>query len=167
MIAANAREMFQDDSGITVESSSPEWVCLRIAPDLDLKLKVVNYFRQRMQPDLPPDLCEQLCVALDELLANAMEHGCQNGDQRTIELTHMRTARAVLFQLRDAGPGFSWKSLRHAAINNPIEDPLQHIEFRSKMGLRPGGFGIMLVRQIADELIYNEKGNEVLFVKYL
>jgi anti-sigma regulatory factor (Ser/Thr protein kinase) len=33
--------------------------------------------------------------------------------------------------------------------------------------MRPGGFGIMLVRQIADELIYNEAGNEVILVKYL
>jgi anti-sigma regulatory factor (Ser/Thr protein kinase) len=33
--------------------------------------------------------------------------------------------------------------------------------------MRPGGFGIMLVKQIADELIYNEAGNEVMLVKYL
>ncbi len=33
--------------------------------------------------------------------------------------------------------------------------------------MRPGGFGIMLVKQIADELIYNESGNEVMLIKHL
>jgi anti-sigma regulatory factor (Ser/Thr protein kinase) len=35
------------------------------------------------------------------------------------------------------------------------------------MGMRPGGFGILLVKQIADELIYSERGNEVVLVKFL
>jgi anti-sigma regulatory factor (Ser/Thr protein kinase) len=52
-------------------------------------------------------------------------------------------------------------------VNNPPEDPLRHTKFRLRKGLRPGGFGIMVVRQIADELIYNEHGNEVLLIKYL
>jgi len=33
--------------------------------------------------------------------------------------------------------------------------------------LRPGGFGVMMARQLVDELVYGEKGNEVLLVKYL
>ena len=41
------------------------------------------------------------------------------------------------------------------------------MEVRNEMGLRPGGFGILVSRNLADELIYNEKGNEVLLVKYL
>jgi len=31
----------------------------------------------------------------------------------------------------------------------------------------PGGFGIRLVQQLADELLYNEKQNEVILIKYL
>jgi anti-sigma regulatory factor (Ser/Thr protein kinase) len=33
--------------------------------------------------------------------------------------------------------------------------------------LRPGGFGILLAKNIIDELIYSEKGNEGMLVKYL
>jgi anti-sigma regulatory factor (Ser/Thr protein kinase) len=33
--------------------------------------------------------------------------------------------------------------------------------------LRPGGFGILLAKKLVDELIYDEKGNDVLLVKYL
>ncbi len=38
---------------------------------------------------------------------------------------------------------------------------------REEKGLRPGGFGLLMTRQVADELIYNEAHNEVVFVKYL
>jgi anti-sigma regulatory factor (Ser/Thr protein kinase) len=38
---------------------------------------------------------------------------------------------------------------------------------RDERGMRPGGFGILLAKRLVDELIYNEKGNEVVLVKYL
>ena len=38
---------------------------------------------------------------------------------------------------------------------------------REEKGIRPGGFGLVLIRAIADELVYNERQNEVVFVKYL
>jgi hypothetical protein len=37
---------------------------------------------------------------------------------------------------------------------------------RAALGMRPGGFGIMLTRALVDELIYNEKGNEALLIRY-
>jgi anti-sigma regulatory factor (Ser/Thr protein kinase) len=33
--------------------------------------------------------------------------------------------------------------------------------------MRPGGYGIVLVQQIVDELVYNQRGNEVIVIKYL
>jgi anti-sigma regulatory factor (Ser/Thr protein kinase) len=38
---------------------------------------------------------------------------------------------------------------------------------RQEKGLRPGGFGLLMTRQLVDELLYNEAQNEVIFVKYL
>jgi hypothetical protein len=38
---------------------------------------------------------------------------------------------------------------------------------RDKLGLRAGGFGLLMTGAIADELIYNEAHNEVIFIKYL
>lgn len=73
----------------------------------------------------------------------------------------------ILLQVRDAGPGFDLNGVAHAAVNNPPDNPLRHAEARAKLGMRPGGFGILLVKQIADDLIYNEQGNEVVLVKYL
>jgi anti-sigma regulatory factor (Ser/Thr protein kinase) len=33
--------------------------------------------------------------------------------------------------------------------------------------MRPGGFGILMSKKLVDELLYNDKGNEVLLIKYL
>jgi hypothetical protein len=37
---------------------------------------------------------------------------------------------------------------------------------REERGIRPGGFGILMTKAAADELLYNEAQNEVMFVKY-
>jgi anti-sigma regulatory factor (Ser/Thr protein kinase) len=117
--------------------------------------------------DLSEDLREKLGLAMDELLGNAIEHGGKRAPKFGVDLTFIRTERMVLIHVKDAGPGFSINEVVHAAVNNPPEEPLRHIEFRSQLGMRPGGFGIMLVKQVADELVYNEQGNEVIFLKYL
>jgi anti-sigma regulatory factor (Ser/Thr protein kinase) len=69
--------------------------------------------------------------------------------------------------ISDPGKGFSLDFLPHAAISNPDDSPVKHVEVRAEQGHRPGGFGILMARNLTDELLYNERGNAVLFVKYL
>ena len=69
--------------------------------------------------------------------------------------------------IADANGRFSFRDLTHAAVNNPPEDPMEHASVREEKGLRPGGFGLLMTRQMVDELLYNEAHNEVVFVKYL
>jgi hypothetical protein len=73
----------------------------------------------------------------------------------------------VLYRITDPGTGFRFEGLQHAATTNPPEDPCKHLEVRAAKGIRPGGFGILMVKSMADELLYNEAQNEVVFVKYL
>jgi anti-sigma regulatory factor (Ser/Thr protein kinase) len=161
----NAKEAFRGSGKIQVKSAQPGWISLRIAPDMESRAQVVGFFRSQME-NLPSDLCEKLSLAVDELLGNAIEHGCDT-PYCGVEFTFIRTARMLLFHVKDAGPGFSLDDIPHAALNNPPEQPLRHVEYRSQNGMRPGGFGIMMVKQIADELMYNQHGNEVVMVKYL
>lgn len=149
-----------------VAPTQPKWTRLCVPPTNESRESVTNFVRAEMA-DLPGDLCEQLSLAADELLGNSIEHGSRGNPLSDIDFTFVRTARMILFHIKDHGPGFSLESIAHAAVSNPPEEPLRHTQFRSQMGLRPGGFGILLVQKIADELIYNETGNEVLLVKYL
>ena len=73
----------------------------------------------------------------------------------------------ILYRIADPGEGFRLDELSHAAVGNPKDDPMGHIVSREAKGLRPGGFGILMSQSLADELLYNEARNEVVFVKYL
>jgi len=84
-----------------------------------------------------------------------------------VEVSYVRTKRMVLCRVKDPGQGFSLEELQHSAIGNPEDDPFKHMETREAQGKRPGGFGILMAKRLVDDLIYNEKGNEVLLVKYL
>jgi anti-sigma regulatory factor (Ser/Thr protein kinase) len=72
-----------------------------------------------------------------------------------------------MYRIADPGQGFNVDELPHAAIGQPPDDPIAHMMVREEKGLRPGGFGLLSVRASVDELLYNEKRNEVVFVKYL
>jgi hypothetical protein len=76
-------------------------------------------------------------------------------------------ANHFLVQIRDPGKGFSLAKIQHAAVCNPDDSPTRHVEIRAEKGQRPGGFGILMARNFVDELLYNERGNEVVFVKKL
>ena len=70
-------------------------------------------------------------------------------------------------RVKDPGEGFALDEIRHAAFANPPDDPLRHQSYRDVLSLhRAGGFGVLLSRSFVDEVIYSEKGNEVLLVKY-
>jgi anti-sigma regulatory factor (Ser/Thr protein kinase) len=72
-----------------------------------------------------------------------------------------------MVHMRDPGKGFSFERIAHAAVSNPENLPTRHAEIREQQGQRPGGFGILMASHLADELLYNERGNEVFFVKKL
>ncbi len=163
---ANARQAFEENALVQVKSASPNWISLVIAPVLEAKEQVCNCFRPQLE-GLPPGLCDALILATEELLTNAIEHGCRHHPECSVEASLVRASEVIVLQVRDGGRGFPVADMLHAAINNPPEDPLRHVWLRSELGMRPGGFGIMLVRQIADELVYNERGNEVMLIKYL
>ena len=42
---------------------------------------------------------------------------------------------------------------------------VQHLDVRNELGIREGGFGIMLAKGLVDEFRYNDKGNEVTLIK--
>ncbi len=162
----DARRAFAADPAIKVQCSSPDWTRLQFTPGNAARERITGFVRSSLV-DLPGDLCEQLSLAADELLGNSIEHGAGADPTAAIQFTLLRTARLVIFHIGDPGSGFSFSAMAHAAISNPPKEPLRHAQYRADQGMRPGGFGIMLVKQIADELLYNDTGNEVVMIKYL
>jgi anti-sigma regulatory factor (Ser/Thr protein kinase) len=162
----DARRAFAGDPAIEVQSALPGWTRLQFTAHDGARERITEFVRSAIV-DLPGDLCEQLSLAVDELLGNSIEHGAGADADATINFTFVRTPRLIVFHIGDPGSGFSFDAMSHAAINNPPKEPLRHAQYRAQAGMRPGGFGIMLVKQIADELLYSEAGNEVILIKYL
>ncbi len=106
-------------------------------------------------------------TAFREMLLNAMEYGGKFQPNQYVEISYVRAKHMVMCRVKDPGEGFSLDEIGHAAIANPDEDPIRHVVQREAKGLRPGGYGVLLAQKLVDELIYNEKGNEVLLVKYV
>jgi DNA-binding response OmpR family regulator len=157
-------DSWKDD--IRVVSARPEWVTLDVRCKLDAAERTTHFLRE-LEADLPPQARDDIAVAFRELLMNAIEHGGKYDPRKKSRTSLLRTSRSIIVHIHDPGTGFSLDFLPHAAISNPADAPTRHVEIRAEQGQRPGGFGIMLSRNLVDELLYNERGNAVLFVKYL
>jgi DNA-binding NarL/FixJ family response regulator len=164
MIRIAMSEPFWDD-GIEILHGKPNWVRLCVRCDLATANRLLQFFREAS--DLPDAETEEVATAFREILVNAMEHGGQFDPSQHVEVSYVRTKRMVLCRVKDPGQGFSLEELHHSAIANPEENPFKHMETREAQGKRPGGFGILMATKLVDDLIYNDKGNEVLLVKYL
>jgi DNA-binding response OmpR family regulator len=104
-----------------------------------------------------------LTTAVREMGMNAIEWGHRKQADRVVTVTYRIERDRVVIAIRDTGPGFNRQNLDHAADEN---DPAKHMDVRNALGLRPGGFGILMTRGLVDEMQYNERGNEVRLVKY-
>ena len=124
-------------------------------------------FMTEYRSDIPSAERDLLMTAFREMLLNAMEHGAGFDPEKVIEVTAAQTERAIVFHFRDPGNGFDRADLSHAAATPHPADIVKSAEDRADSGRRPGGFGMLIVRQIVDELVYNERGNEVLLIKHL
>jgi len=155
---------WRDD--IRVVSARPEWITLEVRCKLEAAERTTQFIRE-MLADLESQTAEDIAIAFRELLINAIEHGGKSDAHKRVRASLLRTSRAVMAHIADPGKGFSLQALPHAAISNPDGSPIKHIEYREEQGKRAGGFGILMSRSLVDELLYNQRGNAVLAVKYL
>ena len=155
---------WKDD--VRLLSARPEWITIELRCKMEAAERTIQFERE-LHADLAPRKREDVASAFRELLLNAVEHGGKLNPQKRTRVSFLRGDRTLMVQIQDPGPGFSLKSLPHAAISNPADAPIRHVEVREEAGRRPGGFGILMARNQVDELLYNQRGNGVMFVKYL
>jgi len=151
--------------GIEIVSATPNLLTLAVRCRMITAERVVQFLHE--MSDLPEEECKDVGTAFREMLLNAMEHGGHFDPEKYVEICYIRTRHVVMARIKDPGDGFTLDEVRHAAIANPPDDPIAHVIRRNEAGMRPGGYGVMLAKNLVDELIYGEKGNEVLLVKYL
>ncbi len=150
---------------IEVLSAKPEWFELSVPCSRDAAERVELFMKQLI--DLPEEMRDSVTQCFRELLMNAVEWGGKLDPNRRVRISYLRTPRMLQYRIADPGPGFRFEELSHAAVGQSGGDVVTHTAVRAERGIRPGGFGLMMVKAMADELVYNEKQNEVVFIKYL
>jgi anti-sigma regulatory factor (Ser/Thr protein kinase)/ActR/RegA family two-component response regulator len=153
------------DDGIDVLAATPEWIRLLARCDMKTADRVLQFFDEIAE--LPDPERSAVGIAFREMLTNAIEHGARMDPNEQVEISYLRARHVVTCQISDPGEGFTLDEISHAAIANPSDEPLRHVEFREARGMRPGGFGVLLTQGLVDELVYSERGNEVTLVKYI
>lgn len=116
-----------------------------------------------MQTPLSEDQIGRIRLATLEMIENAAEWGNRRHKDLTVTIAYEVTDQWLKFVITDEGPGFNPQNLPHAAQDS---DPIAHMEIREKLGLRHGGFGILIARGMVDHFEYNERGNQVTLIKY-
>ena len=127
-------------------------------------LQDLNDFLLNLCRDTPFDdeQVMQLRQAVMEMAQNAIEWGNRHQTDRLVNITYRVYEDRIEIVVRDQGTGFDLTNLPHAAIP---DDPFSHLDVRDKLGLRAGGFGLMISKGMVDELRYNDVGNEVTLIK--
>lgn len=164
-LARQAMEATDWRNGIEVVSATRDWISLRLSCRLVNAERLLLFLRE-FRSDVPDEDRDAVMLAFREILLNALEHGARFDADKVIEISAVRTARTIVFYLRDPGRGFHLDEIAHAAASDPERGPLVLQEERQALGLRPGGFGILLAQKVVDELFYSERGNEVILIKH-
>lgn len=86
-------------------------------------------------------------IAVTEAVNNAIIHGNKESSSLLVDVGVFDETEAFMFEVRDKGNGFDH-------INLPDPTAPENIE-------KENGRGIFLMRNLADEVVYNDKGNEV------
>ena len=120
----------------------------------------------RYSGNIPSADRDLLMTAFREMLLNAMEHGAGLDPEKVIEV----------IALRPLAPSSSTSAIRHRlrlhgthprrAVTGAA-DVMKTASNAPPAGRRPGGFGMLIARQIVDQLVYNEQGNVELLIKHL
>jgi len=108
--------------------------------------KVVEEILEELQKSNKTDQELQLRIeiALREMLANAVEHGC-SGDNQTIEIKLFLDEKKLKIKVSDPGNGFEYDKR----------------DLKTMPLLRERGRGLIMINKMVDNLEFNEKGNSI------
>lgn len=106
---------------------------------------------------------KEFIIALGEALDNAITHGNKLDKDKFIEVECLVNPEKIICRIKDEGEGFNYKpSLgQHTKEFNPVD--LVKQATKGKIG----GFGLVLMKKCANEITFNDQGNEISFTVYL
>ncbi len=136
-----------------MSDSGSHWVVRRSIPSrTDAGAELMNELLEKLEQ------CEWIQqhifgvnLAVEEALVNAIKHGNHEDAAKKVHIEFRLTDDYFYARIADEGQGFD-----PAEVPDPCAD--ENLE-------RPGGRGIMLMRNFMTQVDYNDIGNEVVMLK--
>jgi len=154
------------EEDIHVISAKPDFIEVVIPTHREYVSRLKS-FMVNLNTGLPKEKMELIGFAFSEMLENAIEHGNKNDLNKKISIAFTKFSKFILYRIRDNGDGFDFTNMAHSVKSLEFTDIISTLEQRESQGMRPGGMGIFTTKCIMDEVLYNEKCNEVVLVKYI
>lgn len=90
-------------------------------------------------------------LALEEALANAIKHGNDSDETKSVTVEWTAAPGEVRIIVTDEGPGFTPDDVPDPTLDENLT--------------KPSGRGVMLMRAYMDEVSFNDAGNKVTLIK--
>jgi CheY-like chemotaxis protein len=152
---------------IIVLSARAGWVELLLPCTQEVADRIESYVAS-LETDLPDDIRASVGVVFKELLLDAMGGEGHFDPYHRVRIACLRAKRMLMFRIADAGYGFrasdNGASIDTAGPDRRQDQAAAASDKAATAILRPG---LLLARELADELLVNERRDEVVFVKYL
>ena len=153
------RALGKDSGGVELTDNLSGWYEFVIMSSDDSLIKLQSFLGALLRDRLDEDRFWDVHFAISELGRNAIEWGNRNNINRVVKISVGITDNGVAVKIEDEGNGFDVKEGMEKVERTTLS-ALE--ESRLNEGKRAGGLGVHLIKEIADRLIYSEKGNMVL-----
>lgn len=130
-----------------------------VIPSRDRFIEQAQVFVNRLAKGagLDEDRLDAFMTCAKELILNAHRHGHKYDGDKKITVRWRDQGQKVQLSIQDEGPGFDHRSVIGGANEKNAADAARERYLAGGFG----GLGFQLITKLADELKYNDPGNEV------
>lgn len=124
-------------------------------PSLIENIKIIESFidNAREKFEINDDIYGNIMISVTECISNAIIHGNQSNKQKLVHLELKAEEDQLQFIIEDEGEGFEIESLPDPTAPENIE--------------KPGGRGIFLIKNLTDEVKFEEGGKRTVLYFYM
>jgi len=114
------------------------------------QIKQVEQFVERLKEtwNLPEDVYGNAMITVTEAVNNAIKHGNEQDPGKSVELEAVYSNQSLKVKVSDEGSGFDPDKL-----SNPLEEDNL---------LKDSGRGVFIMRQMADDVTFEDNGSTVI-----
>lgn len=118
-------------------------------PSLSENIRMIESFidNAKEKYQLNDDIYGNIMIAVTEAVNNAIKHGNNNNSSKNVSLSLSFAEGLIKFRVEDEGHGFEYENLPDPTSPENLE--------------KPGGRGIFLMKHLADEVDFTERGKVV------